>query len=406
MNCRACHTELTSVFIDLGATPVSNSFLTLEQLTAPEIYYPLKVFTCSNCFLVQLDEYKKATEIFSDDYVYFSSYSRTWLEHAKNYVHKIVQRKALNSQSLVVEIASNDGYLLQYFKEINIPVLGIEPSGSVAKAAQEKGVETLIAFFGATLAQKLVAENKQADLLVGNNVLAHVPDINDFVKGLQILLKPDGMVTLEFPHLLNLINEIQFDTIYHEHFSYLSFISVQRIFESQGLELFDVEALSTHGGSIRIYGQHPGVRPISTAVMELITKETAAGMKEMDYYQGFQQKVNLLKYDLLRFLIAQKMAGKRVAGYGAAAKGNTFLNYCGIKPDLLAMVADASPAKQQKYLPGSHIPVVSENELRDYKPDFVLILPWNIKTEIMEQLAYIRTWGGKFVIAIPRLQVL
>jgi hypothetical protein len=408
MQCRFCKTALTDVFIDLVNSPASNSFLSAGQLNEPETFYPLKVFTCPNCFLVQVDEYKKSDTIFNSDYVYFSSFSTTWLEHSKKYTGQMVERFGYGSSSLVVEIASNDGYLLQYFKEKNIPVLGIEPTANTAEVAIGKGIDTLTDFFGVRLAKELAGKNIKADLLLGNNVLAHVPDIVDFVGGMKILLKDQGVITMEFPHLMQLVDNNQFDTIYHEHFSYLSFHTVKKIFASLGLELFDVEELPTHGGSLRIYARHreDHTKPISPRVAALLEKEAARGMNTLAYYDHFQQKALKVKLDLTAFLVQQKQAGKKVAAYGAAAKGNTLLNYCGIKLDLVEFVADANPHKQGKWLPASHIPVVSEAWLKEQRPDFVLILPWNLKEEISRQLAYIKEWGGQFVIPIPHLQLI
>jgi 2-polyprenyl-3-methyl-5-hydroxy-6-metoxy-1,4-benzoquinol methylase len=381
--------------------------LAAARLNEPEIFYPLRVFVCERCFLVQIDEYKKATEIFDADYAYFSSFSKSWLEHSKNYVEMMTARFGFDESSNIVEIASNDGYLLQYFRQKNIPVLGIEPTLSTAEAAREKGIESWTEFFGARLAQKLVAENRRADLLLGNNVLAHVPDIKDFVKGLKIALKPNGVVTMEFPHLLQLIENNQFDTIYHEHFSYLSLYTVKQIFDAEGLEIFDVEELSTHGGSLRIFAKHAedAGKEISENVASILEKERATGLLNLEYYLDFQQKADRVKYDLLAFLLEQKRNNRRVAAYGAAAKGNTLLNYCGVKRDLIEFVVDASPHKQGKFLPASHIPVVDESFIKSEKPDFVIILPWNIKREIVEQLSYIKDWNGRFVTAIPDLQI-
>ena len=408
MQCRFCKAELTDVFIDLFNSPASNSFITSEQLNEPETFFPLKVYTCSSCFLVQVDEYKKSDAIFDSNYVYFSSYSTSWLAHAKKYVEKMIDRFGYNDQSQVMEVASNDGYLLQYFKERGVPVLGIEPTANTAAAAKEKGIDSVVDFFGVRLAQELVAEGKKADLLLGNNVLAHVPDILDFVGGMKVLLSAEGVVTMEFPHLMQLVDKNQFDTIYHEHFSYLSFYSVQQIFESQGLVMFDVEELPTHGGSLRIYAKHKedNSKPIGKNVALLLEKEAAKGMKTMAYYHNFQQRALKVKMDLINFLIEQKRAGKKVGAYGAAAKGNTLLNYCGIKADLIDFVVDANPHKQNKFLPASHIPVMNEAYLKTEKPDFVIILPWNLKEEITKQLEYIKEWGGKFVIPIPGVEVL
>jgi hypothetical protein len=407
MQCRFCKTELEHVFIDLINSPASNSFLSREQLNEPEVFYPLKVYTCHKCFLVQVDEYKNSDDIFNSDYVYFSSYSTTWLEHARRYTEKMIERFGYSSQSQVVEIASNDGYLLQYFHQKDIGVLGIEPTANTAKIAIDKGIDTIVDFFGVRLAKELKAKGIEADLLLGNNVLAHVPDIVDFVGGMKILLKADGVITMEFPHLVQLIDNNQFDTIYHEHFSYLSFYTVKEIFASQGLELFDVEELPTHGGSLRIYAKHMDdkSKPVSANVEALMRKENAKGITSFSYYNNFVEKALKVKLDLLSFLIEQKRNGKRVAAYGAAAKGNTLLNYCGVKNDLVEFVVDANPNKQNKYLPASHIPVVNEAYLKTEKPDYVLILPWNLKDEIMNQLKYIKEWGGQFVIPIPQLAI-
>lgn len=408
MNCRFCNTPLEHVFINLNNSPASNSFLTKEQLNEPEIFYPLKVYTCSECFLVQIDEYKKSDTIFNSGYVYFSSYSKGWLAHSKAYTEKMIEQFSFDSSSQVIEIASNDGYLLQYFKEKEIPVLGIEPTSNTAKVAIEKGIETIVDFFGVRLATELSSRNIHADLLLGNNVLAHVPDIVDFVKGMKIILKKAGIITMEFPHLLRLIDQKQFDTIYHEHFSYLSFYTVKQIFESAGLKIFDVEEISTHGGSLRIYATHTDNEQqiISGRVQLLLSKEISKGINKIGYYNGFQQKALKIKLKLLQFLLDKKKEKKKVIAYGAAAKGNTLLNYCGIKNDLLDFVIDANPHKQNKFLPASHIPVYKESEIKRTKPDYVLILPWNLKEEIVKQLSYIRDWGGKFVIPIPELEIL
>ncbi len=409
MECRFCTTELEHVFIDLVNSPASNSFLTNEQLNEPELFFPLKVYTCHNCFLVQVDEYKKSDAIFNSDYVYFSSYSTSWLEHAKKYTDLMVEKFGLNEESQVIEIASNDGYLLQYFKEKNIPVMGIEPTANTAEVAMGKGIKTIIEFFGVELADRLANHwEVKADLLLGNNVLAHVPDIVDFVGGMKIILADTGVITMEFPHLVQLIDNNQFDTIYHEHFSYLSFHTVKQIFESQGLELFDVDELPTHGGSLRIYAKHQedSSKSISPAVKILLDKEVAKGITNLSYYQNFQQKALQVKLDMISFLIEQKRKGKRVAAYGAAAKGNTLLNYCGIKNDLIDFVVDANPNKQNKWLPASHIPVMNEDYLKANKPDFVIILPWNLRDEITAQLSYIKEWGGQFVIPVPKLEII
>ncbi len=407
MNCRFCKAPLHHVFIDLINSPASNSFLTKDQLNEPEIFYPLKVYTCHKCFLVQVDEYKKSGAIFNSDYVYFSSFSTSWLAHSKAYTDKMTERFTLNEKSKIIEIASNDGYLLQYFKEKNIPVLGIEPTSNTAKVAIEKGIETIVDFFGIKLANQLVSKNIKADLLLGNNVLAHVPDIVDFVGGMKIILKEAGIITMEFPHLLQLIENNQFDTIYHEHFSYLSLFTVKQIFESAGLKIFDVEELETHGGSLRIYATHKENKKQLTGdnVESLLQNEISKGIDTLKCYDDFQQKVLKVKLEFLDFLISQKKENKKIAAYGAAAKGNTLLNYCGIKNDLIEFVIDANPNKQNKYLPGSHIPVMNEQELKNFRPDFVIIFPWNLKTEITEQLKYIREWNGKFVTPIPELLI-
>jgi hypothetical protein len=407
MKCRFCDTPLEHVFIDLNNSPASNSFLTKEQLNEPEIFYPLKVYTCTKCFLVQVDEYKKSDAIFNNEYAYFSSYSTGWLAHSKDYVEKMIQRFGFNSSSSIVEIASNDGYLLQYFKQRNVPVLGIEPTANTAQVAINKGIETVVDFFGVKLATQLSTSGKKADLLLGNNVLAHVPDIVDFVKGMKILLKSTGIITMEFPHVLQLINNNQFDTIYHEHFSYLSYYTVKKIFESAGLKFFDVEEIPTHGGSLRIYAtqsENKG-QPVSPNVQLLLDKELSFGIDKIEYYEGFQQKAFKAKVELLEFLIRQKKENKKVVAYGAAAKGNTLLNYCGIKNDLIDFVVDANPHKQNKFLPASHIPVLSEREIKKTRPDFVIILPWNLRSEITSQLSYIKEWHGRFVIPIPEIEI-
>jgi 2-polyprenyl-3-methyl-5-hydroxy-6-metoxy-1,4-benzoquinol methylase len=408
MNCRFCKTKLSHVFVDLHSAPAANSFVSKEQLNEPEMVYPLKVYTCSSCFLVQIDEFKTHDSIFDDQYVYFSSYSKSWLQHAKAYTEKIVERFKFNKDSQVIEIASNDGYLLQYFQELGVPVLGIEPTANTAREAEKKGIKSIVEFFGTQLATRMLKENKRADLLIGNNVLAHVPDIVDFVRGLKIALNEGGVITMEFPHLLQLIEQNQFDTIYHEHFSYLSFYTVQKIFAAQGLQMFDVEEIPTHGGSLRIYAKHAGdqTKAESPNVAALLDKEIARGMNTMAYYENFQQKVAKVKTDFNDFLLVQKQAGKKIAGYGAAAKGNTLLNYCQIKNAEIDFVVDANPHKQNKWLPSSHIPVVEEAYLKEYKPDYIVIFPWNLKGEIVEQLNYAKAWGAKFVTAIPVLTII
>jgi 2-polyprenyl-3-methyl-5-hydroxy-6-metoxy-1,4-benzoquinol methylase len=403
VNCRFCNTPLHFEFLDLVNSPPSNSFLAIDQLNEPEVFFPLRVWVCDNCFLVQIDEYEKSSAIFNNDYVYFSSFSTSWLNHAKKYCEEVVKRLSLNEDSRVIEIASNDGYLLQFFLEKKIPVLGIEPTKNTASIAIEKGIETVTEFFGTALAEELATKGIQADLLIGNNVLAHVPNINDFVAGMKRILSPKGTITLEFPHLIQMINKNQFDTIYHEHFSYLSMYTVQKIFFQQELEIYDVDEISTHGGSLRIYAKHldDASKQVSSKVSYLISQEKFNGVDTLAYYTGFIKKVEQIKIDFLSFLIAQKKDGKKVVGYGAAAKGNTLLNYCGVKKDLISFVVDANPNKQDKFLPGSHIPVVSEEQLKKFHPDFVIIFPWNLSAEIMNQLRYIRDWGGKFLIPIP-----
>ena len=409
MECRFCKTELEHVFIDLVNSPASNSFLTNEQLNEPELFFPLKVYACHNCFLVQVDEYKKSDAIFDSNYAYFSSYSTSWLAHAKKYTDMMVDRFGFNESSQVIEIASNDGYLLQYFKEKNIPVMGIEPTANTAEVAVGKGIKTIVEFFGVELADRLVNHwEVKADLLLGNNVLAHVPDIVDFVGGMKIILADNGVITMEFPHLMQLVDNNQFDTIYHEHFSYLSFYTVKQIFGAQELELFDVDEIPTHGGSLRIYAKHKEdiSKSVSDKVKLLLEKELNKGFSSLSYYRNFQQKALNVKLDISSFLIEQKRKGKRVAAYGAAAKGNTLLNFCGVKNDLIEFVVDANPNKQNKWLPGSHIPVVYEDHLKAEKPDFVIILPWNLKDEITAQLSYIKAWGGQFVIPVPKFELI
>ena len=406
MKCRNCEHLLENVFADIQTCPPSNAMVKQEEFNQPEIYFPLKVFVCEKCWLVQVDEIQKAENIFNSEYTYFSSYSTTWLEHAKSYCEYMTNRFKYNEDSLIVEIASNDGYLLQYFKEINIPVLGVEPTANTAKVAQEKGIHSIVDFFGEKLA--LNSLNSKADLILGNNVLAHVPDINDFIKGVKIALKSNGVNTFEFPHLCKLIELNQFDTIYHEHFSYLSFTALKSIFENHGLEFFDVQELSTHGGSLRIFAKHieDKSKPIDSSVKILLDKELALGVNTLAYYKGFQEKIEKIKYDFLTFLIKSKSERKKVVAYGAAAKGNTLLNYCGIKgDDLISFVMDASPFKQNKFLPGSRISVQNPEIINDIKPDYVIIFPWNLSDEISEQLFFIRNWGGKFVIAIPELRI-
>ncbi len=403
--CRFCSTPLQHTFCDLGMSPMSNSYLKADQLHSMEPFYPLHAYVCGNCFLVQLDEFESPQEIFSD-YAYFSSYSDSWLEHSRNYTHLMQSRLGLDDSSCVIEIASNDGYLLQYFAEQGIPVLGIEPAGNIAAVASDKGIPTIVKFFGVETAKEIVANGRQADLLLGNNVLAHVPDINDFVAGLALVLKPDGVITMEFPHLLRLMQYKHFDTIYHEHFSYLSLLSVECIFAEHGLQVFDVDELPTHGGSLRIYARHSSDAAVEDNVIELRKTEADAGLGDLESYSAFGEDAQATKRSLLDFLIAAKRDGKRVAGYGAPAKGNTLLNYCGIRQDLIEFTVDRSPAKQDHYLPGTHIPIFSPDKINDTKPDYVLILPWNIKNEIIEKMGHIREWGGKFVVPIPVVEVL
>ena len=406
--CRFCGSPLTLSFADLGMSPPSNSYLKPEQLDRMERFYPLHAWVCGKCFLVQLEEFESPEEIFSD-YAYFSSYSDSWLKHAKAYTEAMAKRFSLGPSSFVVEIASNDGYLLQYFVERGVPVLGIEPAANVAAVAEKKGVPSLVKFFGVKTAQELVASGRQRpDLMLGNNVLAHVPDLNDFVAGMKILLAPGGVVTMEFPHLLRLLHENQFDTIYHEHFSYISFVVAERVFAAQGLTLFDVDEIPTHGGSLRIYARHAenAALPVSPKVAELRGREQAAGLERADTYLSFAEQVRATKRSLLKFLISARESGKRVAGYGAPAKGNTLLNYCGVRTDLIEYTVDRSPHKQGHFLPGVHIPVYGPERIRETRPDYVLILPWNIKDEVMAQMADVRTWGGKFVLPVPEVRVL
>lgn len=407
MKCRACNAELEHTFVDLGVSPLSNSYLAADQLQVMEPHYPLKVLLCSECWLVQLPAAAQPEDIFSD-YAYFSSFSETWLHHVEDYVEKMIQRFEFNEGHKVIEIASNDGYLLQYFVQRGIPVLGIEPAANVAKVAVEKGIPTLVKFFGKETAKKMAAEGKAADLLLGNNVLAHVPDLNDFIAGMRIALKPDGIITMEFPHLMRLMAENQFDTIYHEHLSYLSFLSVEQAFARHRITLFDVEELPTHGGSLRIYGRHEenAAHLVTDSVTELRERELCEGFDRLETYQGFAKQVEETKRSLLGFLIQAKREGKTVVGYGAAAKGNTLLNYCGVRTDFLDYTVDRSPHKQGHFLPGTRIPIFAPEKIGETKPDYVLILPWNLKDEIASQMAHIREWGGRFVVPIPKVEVL
>lgn len=407
MKCRHCGSPVHLQFLDLGSAPPSNSYLTAEAMRAPEKWYPLKVMVCEACWLVQTEDYAHFSELFSADYAYFSSFSSSWLKHAETYVAQMAERYGLDSNSNVVEIAANDGYLLQYVQQRGIPCLGVEPTASTAKAAREKGIRIVESFFGVELAEQLVKDGFAADLTAANNVLAHVPDINDFVAGFALLLRPTGTATFEFPHLLRQVQESQFDTVYHEHFSYLSLTAVHRIFERNGLVVTDVEELPTHGGSLRVHAQRndcPDLA-VSPRVGEMLDREQSCGVTTPDFYQAFQEKAITVKNDLLSFLLEAKRSGKRVAAYGAAAKGNTLLNFAGVKPDLLEFVVDLNPAKQGKWLPGSRIPVVAENVLRESSPDYVLILPWNLRDELEQQLFYVREWGASLVTAIPHLQI-
>lgn len=404
--CRFCGAPLTTTVVDLGMSPLCESFLPADQINQMEPFFPLHVYVCEKCFLVQLEEYVSPEHIFTE-YAYFSSYSTAWLKHASDYTDLMTERFGLNKDSFVVELASNDGYLLQYFVKKNIPVLGIEPAKNVAKVAEGIGVPTLTEFFGVELATQLASEGKHADLILGNNVLAQVPDLNDFVGGIKILLKPGGVVTIEFPHLQRLIEENQFDTIYHEHFSYFSFITAEKIFEAHGMTLFDVEELWTHGGSLRLYGCHAEdkSKPVTDRAKELHNREMSLGFATMDYYHQFDEKVKETKRKILEFLIEAKRAGKTVAGYGAPGKGNTLLNYCGIRTDFIDYTCDRNPYKHGRFLPGTHIPIFPPEKIAETKPDYIFILPWNLKNEIMNQLAYVREWGGKFVVPIPEVQV-
>jgi len=406
MLCRHCHKPLQYVFLDLGAVPPSNAYLRAEDLQRPEIYFPLKLYVCEHCWLVQTQDFTCADELFTEDYAYFSSVSQSWLRHASEYCQMIQSRLNLNSSNFVLEIGSNDGYLLRNFVTGGIPCLGIEPTDSTADAAQKIGIPVLRRFFGKALAEQLALEGRQADLIIGNNVYAHVPDINDFTSGLKALLKPQGTITLEFPHLMWLIQQTQFDTVYHEHFSYLSLYTVSRIFASAELRVFDVEELPTHGGSLRVYGCHDrDPRYTSLKVAQLMATECQRGLRVLATYQDFQARANRIRDALLTFLLEQKEAGKKIAAYGAAAKGNTLLNYAGITADLVQFVCDASPSKQGRFMPKSHIPIVPPSALATHQPDWVLILPWNIADEVMAQERAVREWNGRFAIAVPSLRL-
>ena len=407
IKCRFCGTPLKYSFADLGMSPFANSYIKQEDLQAMEPFYPLHVYVCENCYLVQLPEFQSPEKIFSD-YAYFSSYSESWLNHAKSYVQLMIEQFGFTVDSHVVEIASNDGYLLQYFKQKGISVLGVEPAHNVAQVAEAAGIPTIVKFFGVATARELVMAGNQADLLTGNNVLAHVPDLNDFVEGMKIVLKPRGVITMEFPHLMRLIESNQFDTIYHEHFSYFSLIAVEKVFNAHGLVLFDVEELSTHGGSLRIYACHieNTSRPINKRIPELRDREKSAGLNNPDYYLSFADRVKKTKRNILDFLIKAKREKKTIVGYGAPAKGNTLLNYCGVGTDFIDYTVDRNPHKQGHYLPGSHIPVYFPDKIKETKPDYLLILPWNLKEEIMEQMSYVRDWGCKFLLLIPSVEVI
>jgi SAM-dependent methyltransferase len=404
--CRFCGAPVEAVFADLGMSPLANAYLPADRVNAMEPFYPLRALVCGKCFLVQLEEFETPEQIFSD-YAYFSSYSSSWLEHSKRYAEQMIERLQLDGDSQVVEIASNDGYLLQFFREREIAVLGVEPAANVAEVAVAKGIPTVIEFFGVDTAREL-ARSSQADLLLGNNVLAHVPDLNDFVAGMKELLKPGGVITMEFPHLMRLIEDNQWDTIYHEHFSYFSFLTVSAVFAAHGLRLFDVQELPTHGGSLRIFAAHDEdeQKPESAAARELAEREQAAGYERLETYLGYGLRVEQDKRQILGFLIDFKEQGLRVAAYGAPAKGNTLLNYCGVRRDMVEYTCDLNPHKQGHFLPGSHIPIRSPEELREDRPDIVLILPWNLKDEIVEQLGFIREWGGRFAARTPELTLL
>jgi SAM-dependent methyltransferase len=404
-NCRFCNQPLIEVFADLGASPLANSYLSSEQMVRMEPYYPLCTYVCTSCFLVQLPEFETAQAIFSD-YAYFSSFSDSWLQHAKEYVAMMVDRFDLDKSCQIIEVASNDGYLLQYFKERGIPVLGIEPAKNIAEAALSAQIPTLTQFFGQTTGRQMAAEGNMADLLIGNNVLAHVPDVNDFVAGMKLVLKPNGLFTMEFPHLLRLMDENQFDTIYHEHFSYYSFITVNAIFKKHSLEIFDVEQIPTHGGSLRIFGCHAGQEDFKKTerTTELLAEEKVRGLESVETYHMFNDQVKKTKRAILKFMIEVAEQGRSIVGYGAPAKGNTLLNFCGIGTDMLPYTVDRSPHKQNHYLPGTRIPIFAPEKIIEDKPDFVLILPWNIKEEIMAQMEQVRSWGGHFVTFIPEVQ--
>ncbi len=404
--CRSCGNELTYTFVDLGVSPLANSYLKAEQLEEMEPFYPLHAYVCENCFLVQLNEFQSSEQIFGD-YAYFSSYSESWLKHAREYTELMLDRFGFDSNHQIIEIASNDGYLLQYFRNKGLPVLGVEPAQNVAKVARDAGIPTLSKFFGVQTATEMAAQGKYADLMLGNNVLAHVPDLNDFVEGFRILLKPQGIITMEFPHLMRLMEQNQFDTIYHEHFSYFSFITVKKVFAAHYLAVFDVEELPTHGGSLRIFACHAEdkSRTIGQSVRNLVEREKDAGFESLEHYLSFAEKVKETKRNILEFMVKVKKQRKSMAGYGAPAKGNTLLNYCGIGTDFIDYTVDRSPHKQGHFLPGTHIPIYHPDKINETKPAYLVILPWNLKEEIMEQMSHIRDWGGQFVTLIPEVRI-
>jgi len=407
MKCRHCATGLKLPFLDLGSAPPSNAYLDAAGLNGPETWYPLRLLACERCWLVQTEDHAGREALFTDDYAYFSSYSSSWLVHAQAYVHTMRERYGLDGRSLVAEVASNDGYLLQYVQQADVPCYGIEPTASTAAASRAKGIETIERFFGVALAGELAAQGRQVDLVAANNVLAHVPDINDFAAGFTRLLKPRGVATFEFPHLLRMVQQVQFDTAYHEHYSYLSLTAVQAVFTAAGLQVFDVEQLPTHGGSLRVHAQRADTAPhaCSRRVAALLAEEQAAGVATADFYAGFQARAEHVKDDLLRFLIDARRRGWRVGAYGAAAKGNTLLNFAGVRPDLLPYVVDRNPAKAGRFMPGSRIPIVGEDHLKQHRPDCVLILPWNLRDEVVAQLSYVREWGACFATAVPEMVV-
>lgn len=408
INCRLCNSKIEKSFLSLGKSPVSNAYLSKSELCKMEPFYPLDLYVCPECFLVQIEEFEKSQNIFNSNYAYFSSYSESWLEHCKDYVSMMINRFGFNEKSFVVEVASNDGYLLQYFKEKGINVLGVEPTSNTAEVAIKKGIPTEIEFFNTEFAKQMLKQSRQADLIIGNNVLAHNPQLNDFVEGLKITLKSGGVITMEFPHLLKLIEKNEFDTVYHEHYSYFSFYTVKKLFEKHNLEIFDVDELSTHGGSLRIFAKHKldTSKNISENIYQLIEKEKLFGLQVLETYYNFSDNVEQTKRNLLKFLIDTKEQNKTVAAYGAPAKGNTLLNYCGIRTDFIEYTVDRNPHKQNCFLPGVNIPIYHPDKIKETKPDFILILPWNIKEEVLEQMKFVNDWGGKFVVPIPNLQVL